>query len=470
MDTSITSKRRIVIIGGGICGLAAAHRLIDIAPGVSVTLLESSDRLGGSLHTVLKNGFLLERGADSFLATAESPWATELCESLGYSDQLVPTNPSHRRAFVVHNSKLVVVPAGFQLLYPSRLSPILSSPLLSWKGKVRVCCEPFIRRRDASIDDEDLASFAKRRLGQEAFERLVQPLVGGIYTADPATLSMAAALPKFFQMERDHGSLYRAAKASKRIHDKSGGARYSQFLTPRQGLTHLVNHLASKIPPEVIQLSTPVQRIEQVEGGWTIHAKGPLDRKFFDAAVLCVPSHVAAVLVSESLPDLADVLGRIQYASSTVVCAGYHRTQVSHPLDGFGCIVPAREKRSILAISFSSKKFVGRAPADTVLFRVFLGGALQPELAGLDERELQRVVRRELCDLLQVRGEPIVWDISRWRRAMPQYELGHKRRVALIGQRCPPNLHLAGNAYDGVGIPHCIRSGWNAAEKSVSDC
>ncbi len=466
------------MVGGGITGLAAALRLRDIDPQAKITLLESSDRLGGVLQTVRQDGFLIERGADNFITNL--PWAVELCRRLGLADDLLATNEQLRQAYVVRQGRLHRIPAGFLLMVPQRIWPLLLSGLLSPWGKLRVLGEYFIPPRRAG-GDESLASFARRRLGREAFERLVQPLVGGIYTADPEQLSLAATLPRFLEMERKHGGLLRGRGHARQPAETaegdagSSGARYSLFLAPREGLSSLVRACAEQLAPDSIRLaSRATSLVRRTAGGWRVglSAPGQPDESIeCDAVILALPAPAAAKLVAGASPELATALGRIAYAGVAVVSTGYRRDQVGHPLEGFGFVVPTKERRSILAASFSSVKFAGRAPQEHVLIRSFLGGACQAELAELADQPLGELVRRELGELIGARGMPVVCDIARWPASMPQYHLGHIELVESIQRLAAglPDLALAGNAYHGVGIAQCIHSGQAAAERVLLD-
>ena len=463
--TDRPAKRCIAIIGGGISGLTAAHRLGELDSAVEVVLLEASNRLGGVLQTVRRDGFLIERSADNFITTL--PAAVELCRRIGFADQLLETNESLRRALVVRTGKLYEVPQGFVLMAPKQLGPIATTPLLSLLGKLRVAWEYFVRP-GGEQGDESVASFARRRLGREAFERLVEPLVGGIYTADAEKLSLAAALPQFREMERKHGGLIRAAHAEQATQPAArddSGARYSMFAAPRDGMSSLVDAIAARLPTESIRLSTPVREIRR-DGRWrlSLNDGAVLD---CDGLVLATPAPECGRLLAAVDPALAELLAGIEQASSAVVALGYRREQIAGPLKGFGFVVPAAERRRILAGSFASLKFPGRAPDGSVLVRVFLGGALQPRLAEAPEEELIAIAREELSQLIGARGEPQLALTTRWPATMPQYHVGHLDRLSQIDARLQtlPGLALAGNAYRGVGIPQCIQSGERAAEQ-----
>lgn len=462
------TSSRVAILGGGISGLAAAHRLREIAPHLEVRLLEAQSRLGGILETVRRGDYLIERSADMF--TTREPWALDLCQRVGLADELIETDQRYRKALIVFRGKLHPVPDGFQLLTPSKLWPMAMSPLLSATGKLRMAGEYLVPPRKTR-GDESLASFVRRRLGPEAFDRLVQPLVGGIYTADPEKLSMAATLPQFLEMERRHGGLLRSmlkAPAKKGAQADGSGARYGQFLAPRLGMSQLVDAVASQLPTSCVLQNARIERISRVESDqWQVATAGQ-PPEAFDGLIYALPAS-ANNLLKACDPPLATLLERVEYAGCSIVVLGYRRSQIQHPLNAFGFVVPAIEKRKVIAGSFASVKFPGRAPDDCVLIRVFIGGALQPELAKLPDDELVNIARQELGELLGASGEPEVSEVVRWLGAMPQYHVGHLELVAQIESRVAeiPRFALAGNAYRGVGVPFCIRSGEQAAERIV---
>lgn len=455
---------RVVIIGGGISGLAAAHRLTELNPSLHLTLIEASARLGGTLLTDQRDGFLLERGPDSFIT--EKPEAVALAKRLGLESHLIGTNNNHRRSFIVRNGRLRPVPEGFQLLAPSRIWPFITSDIFSLTGKARMAADLLLPRKTTNgLSDESLASFVRRRLGREALERMAQPMVGGIYTADPETLSLRATLPRFLDFERDHRSLILAMWRRGRAQSGTSGARYGLFLTFDKGMGVLVEALKQKLSKCEVKLNTRVTAIER-ERGWKLKTDG---EETFEADALClaVPAYVAAQLLSSLNPSLSSQLNAIKYASTATINFAFERTAIQHPLDGFGFVVPFVEKRSLIACTFSSVKFPGRAPGDHVLLRAFAGGALQPEMFALEESEMLARVESDLRELLGITGRPLFAEVSKWQNSMPQYEVGHLDRIAAIENtaRELPGLTLAGNAYRGAGIPDCIRSGETAAEQ-----
>lgn len=467
------TRKRAVIVGGGISGLAAAHRLQELAPDIEVRLFEAAPRLGGVLETVRQDGYLIERGADNFITNV--PWGIDLCRRLGLGDQLLQTNHQHRHAFVVRRGRLHRIPEGFVIMAPSRIWPVVTTPILSPWGKLRMAWEYFVPKRREE-GDESLASFVTRRFGRETYERLVQPLIGGIYTGDPEKLSVRATMPRFQDMERDHGSLIRAVwkQAAKQRSQMQGGsgARYSMFMTLRDGISSLIDALAGKLPSGSVRTGTPVTRLARdSSGGWAVSVGGVhRETLHCDAVVLAPKATAASRLLAELHPQFARTLAEIPHASCSVVSLGYRREQISHAMDGFGFVVPRCENRKVISGSFSSVKYPGRAPEGGALVRAFIGGELQPELAALPDDELTAIARDELGQLLGISGEPALVLISRYEQAMPQYYVGHGERVQQIeaGLKDLPGLFFTGNAFGGVGIPFCIHKSEKVAEKVVA--
>ena len=492
--------KRIVIIGGGITGLAAAHRILERScesrKPVDLTLLEAGDRLGGIVQTHERDGFLLEGGPDSFIS--EKPAALELARRLGLESRLIETNHDYRRSFVVRKGRLRPVPRGFHLLAPSELWPFVTSDIFSWHGKARMAMDLLIPRRGTNgTSDESLASFVRRRLGREALERMAQPMIGGIYTANPEQLSLQATMPRFLEMEREHGSVIRALRKQSRspsVKEDSlssqgvSGARYSLFLSFDRGMQLLTDTLGERIsdfkskaaghiaPATVsIRLKTAVESLALARNETTdtpqwkirVHQGETVDA---DAICLALPAFVSARLLRGVDESLASELEEISYASSATLNLAYKRADIPHSLNGFGFVVPFIENRSMIACTFSSVKFAGRAPEGRVLLRVFIGGALQPEMLGLTDDVLLARVRNDLRELLGIEAAPTFTESRRWDHSMPQYHVGHLARVQRINERVAslPQLALAGNAYSGPGLPDCIRSGEQAADALLS--
>ena len=460
---------RLAIVGGGISGLAAAHRAVELAReqgrALDLTLLEGADRLGGAIRTERRDGFIVETGADSFIS--EKPWALALCRRLGLEPRLLRTDDRYRSAFVVHRGRLHALPEGFQMMAPTRLAPLLASPLFSWRGKARMALDLVLPRGGDA--DESLGAFVRRRLGREALERVAQPLIGGIYTADPDSLSLAATMPRFLEMERRDRSVIlgmrRAGRAAPAAAQDVSGARWSLFVTLADGMEALVHALAERLPAGAARLKERVTAAERRGVGWRlVTAEGGAVEA--DALILATESYQAARLLRPLDPGLGHLLEGIPYASSATVSLAYRRADIGHPLNGFGFVVPHAEGRPIIACTFSSVKYPGRAPEGAALVRVFLGGAMNEAALEAEDEALAATARGQLAELIAARGEPLFAQVSRHVKAMPQYQVGHLARVDAIesaARRHPP-LALAGAVYRGVGISDCVRSGEAAAE------
>ncbi|MDX1563914.1 MAG: protoporphyrinogen oxidase [Phycisphaeraceae bacterium] len=455
------TAHRLVVIGGGISGLAAAHRLGELAPEAELQLLESDDRIGGVIRTVRRDGYLVEMGPDNFITT--KPEAVALIKRLGLEDQLQSTADENRGALVVRNGRLYPVPEGFTMMAPTRIGPILTTPILSWRGKLRLGLEPWVRAGNHG-GDESLASFVTRRFGREALERLVEPLVAGIYTADAETLSLEATFPQFLEMERKHGSVVRAMRRTMKKKSTDRGARYSMFKTLRDGMETLPEALERKIGTQRIRTGCGVSRLERGERLWHLILEDGSSMEA-DGVVVATSTTAAGRLLADVDAALAEALFEISFKSSAVVTMGVGREQVSHPLKAFGFVVPRIEKRRLVACSFSSLKYAGRAPEGSLLLRAFFGGELDEPVVDLDDAALGQLAETELKDLIGLQGQPQWVQVQRY-RAMPQFHVGHLGRVEKIERAVAeqPNLVLTGNGYRGMGIPDCIRQAEAAAE------
>jgi oxygen-dependent protoporphyrinogen oxidase len=478
---------RVAIIGGGLSGLTAAFRLGELADAnqmlLETAVFERGMRVGGALDTICRDGFVMETGADSFLS--EKPAAAKLAERLGIDQLLIGTQEQFRKTLVVHRGRLVEIPEGFSLLAPTYLSPLLRSQLFSAAAKLRIMIEPLIPRR-RSVEDESLGAFVRRRLGRQVLARVAQPLAGGIYTADPELLSVRATMPRFVEMERRHGSVIRGLRAAARARNGeargSSGARFSLFLSFKGGIRTLVDalvgHLEGSINygAEVVALERTADT-DASTGAAVGAASRPWRLQFrdgtsfeADAVVCAAPAFATAPILQSIDGELAGILSAIRYASAATVNLAFRGADFPRPLEAFGFVVPAAEARRIIAGSFSSLKFAGRAPAGMILARVFLGGALQSEMMALSDDEMIAAARDEFASLLGVKAEPALTCVRHWPESMPQYAVGHLTRVDKIERSAAtiPGLALAGAYLRGVGIPDCIASGERAAETIFS--
>ena len=456
--------------------MSAAYRLREISnetnTPIEITLIEGRSRLGGVIHTIKRDGFLIDSGPDNFVTI--KPWAMALIRRLGIESELISTNEAHRSALVVRKGKLQPIPEGFLLMAPTKVMPVLASPIFSIPGKLRMGMEFFIPARTEN-GDESLASFVTRRFGREALDRVVQPLISGIYTARPERLSLRATMPRFLDLEQKHGSVIRGMrKEQKARKTKGSGARYGMFVTFRDGLHTLITALENRLSEADFRLNQRVVRVRKKEQNalplWNVDLEdeGTIES---NGVILTGPSKHAARLVTDLDPELAGGLSKVEYASSAVVHLAYERRQIGHPLDAFGCVVPTIENRHIIAASFSSVKYEGRAPRDAVLLRAFMGGALHPHMAAREDDELTRLAQTDVADLLNITGAPLFSLVSRWPDSMAQYDVGHLERIAAL--RAQAERHsafaLAGNGFEGVGIPDCVRAGEAAAESVARD-
>lgn len=462
-------KPRIAVVGGGISGLAAAHRLVELSQQrsrpIDLHLLEASARLGGSIRTERCDGFLIENGPDSFLT--EKPAALRLCERLSAVDRLIGTQEQFRRTYILYGGRLHPLPDGFLLLAPTRFWPLVGSSLFSWPGKLRMALDLVLPR--GPQDDQSLAHFVRRRLGRQALDRVAQPLIGGIYTADPEQLSLAATMPRFLEMERRQRSvilaMWRQRKTTDSSNGATSGARWSLFASFGDGMQTLVDLLAARLSEGSegsVHLSCAARSLQRLPAGqWNLNGTT------FDALILATPAHLSAGIVRKTDPRLATELDEIPYASSATVTLAFRREDIPHPLDGFGFVVPAVERANLIACTFSSIKYAGRAPAEFVLLRGFVGGSLQPRLLDQDDPALIATVQKDLRGVLGICAAPVLTRVARHNAAMPQYRVGHLNLVQRVEARLAnlPGLHLAGGAYHGVGIPDCILDGETAADR-----
>jgi protoporphyrinogen/coproporphyrinogen III oxidase len=467
---------RIAIIGGGIAGLAAAYELEKAraqGEAVSYTLFEARPRLGGTLASEIVDGAVLERGPDSFLT--EKPAAAELCRELGLGQELIPSNDAARKTWIVVRNRLIPLPDGLMFLVPTKLMPTALTPLFSFSTKLRMGLE-LLHPPRAAAGDESVAALVERHFGREAVERLAGPLLSGIYGGDAAQLSAQAVLPRLVEMERTYGSLTRgmlAARRQMRARAKTPAPNAAVFTTLRGGMQQLVDALAARLDPASVQVNTPVSGLRRSRDGWHVEADGASGA--YDGVVAAAPAWAAGLLLGPVDPRLGEELGAIPYASSLTVNLVYDESRIGPLPEGFGFLVPAGEGRALLACTFAHRKFLGRTPPGKAVLRAFLGGMREEALLAESDAALAATARRELSEILgatilrpDVAPEHV--RISRWRRAMAQYAVGHKERMARISARVAalPGLRLTGNAYDGIGVPDCIRLGRQAARELIA--
>lgn len=460
--------KKVVIIGGGITGLSTAYflqeKIKEAGLPIDCTLVEAESRFGGKVVTDRVDGFVIEGGPDSFIT--QKPGALALCKKLGLTDRLIQTNPVEKAIFILSDGKLRRMPEGFNLMVPGRVMPFLWSPLVSPFGKARMGLDLMIPRR-AGAGDESIASFVRRRLGQEAVEQFAEPILAGIYAGDVEKLSMLATFPQFAQMEREHGSLVwamwmRRWDAARQPPRKS---EWSLFVSLRDGLAGLVEAVRAKLDRTTLLSGRKVIGVGSHGGRFEVSLDG--ERLSADAVVITTKTHTAADWIEGWDATLAKLLRENDYVSTATVSLGFRKADVPHPLNGFGFVIPRREKRKIMAATWTSTKFPGRAPEGHVLIRSFLGGAHREEVVGLDDDALISMVREELRSILKIEAAPVVSRLFRWIKANPQYNVGHLdwADAVEIETAKHPGLFLAGAAYRGVGLPDCIHQGKETAEK-----
>jgi oxygen-dependent protoporphyrinogen oxidase len=468
--------RHVAIVGGGIAGLSAAYYLQELGRGqVSYTLIESDRRLGGKIVSSHENGFVVEGGPDSFLTTKTA--ALDLCRALGLGDELIGTNDAGRKVFIWSRGQLRAMPEGVMLIVPTKIMPFVSSPLISWPGKLRMGMDALIppRREDG---DESLSNFVRRRLGAEALDKIAEPMIAGIYVADAENLSLQSTFPRFLDMERKYGGLLRGVIAQKRASaahkangsgNGNGRSANSMFMTLRGGLQQMIDAIQTRLGPASLMLDRSVLRVTREGAACTLALSDGTTLRA-DDVIFATPAFATADAIEGIDPILARSLRQIRYVSTATVSFGFRRSELEHRLDGFGFVVPKSEKRRILACTWSSTKFDGRAPDGFVLVRAFIGGARSERLVDEDDDALAAMTRDELRAMMGIKAAPVLTQVYRWNKANPQYEVGHQARVAEIDRLAAQHsgLHLAGGAYHGVGIPDCIESAKRVVDKILA--
>jgi protoporphyrinogen/coproporphyrinogen III oxidase len=464
--------KRIAIIGGGISGLSAAYTIEEKRQSgtpVEYVLFESSPRLGGVLVTDRVDGCLVEAGPDSFLT--EKPWAADLCRKIGLGDQLIGSNDSERKTYIVARGKLVVMPDGLMFMVPTKIMPTVFSPLFSLRTKMRMAAEWFHPPHKASAD-ETVAEMVERHYGSEMVDLLADPLLSGVYGGEASQLSVRAVLPRFADMESKHGSLGRAMLAARK---KMGAAPNAParplFSSLKDGMQQMTDALVARLDANALRKSSLVQSVIPQDDAWTVSAGYQSDQ--FDAVIIATPTHAAAAVLQATDENLSRELGEIQYSSSVTVTLGYEEKVRRSLPPGFGFLVPRSEGRRMLAATFVHNKFPHRAPENRAIVRCFLGGARDEQILQSSEAEILEIVRRELRQIIgtALDAEPLFARVYKWKSAMAQYSVGHLERLQRIEslRQKLPGLALAGNGYNGIGVPDCVRSGAEAASKILAE-
>jgi protoporphyrinogen/coproporphyrinogen III oxidase len=471
---------RVAVIGGGVAGLAAAYELeLASRAGSSVEyqLYEAGPRLGGVISSSVVDGTVIEHGPDAFLT--EKPAAAELCRELGLESSLMGSNDAERKTFILVRNRLVALPDGLMFLVPTRLIPTALTPLFGWWTKIRMGLE-LLHPPKPYAGDESVAEFVTRHFGQEAVDRIADPLLSGIYGGEASKLSAQAVLPRLVAMEAKYGSLTRgmlagirarkmaAAQAAEESEDGEEPAPPPLFTTLRLGLQQMVDALAARLDRGRVHLQAPVLGLERDRAGWLVDSAGLVER--FDAVIVAAPAWAAAEVLRPADGALSEALEKIPYSSSVTMNLVYDGADLDPLPKGFGFLVPATEKRALLACTFLHRKFPGRTAAGKSVLRAFLGGVHNRELLAEPDGRLVDLVRKELFEILRISAVPEMVELRRWPRAMAQYAVGHAERQRRIEERLAalPGLRLVGNAYDGIGISDCIRLGRLAARELLA--
>ncbi len=457
--------KRVTVIGGGIGGLSLAWHLKE--QGHEVHVYDANEHWGGVTESSEEHDCILELGPDSIIRT--KPAAMQLIKALGIEDQVQDTVEANRQALIAKGKRLIPVPPGLYLMAPGKIWPFVTSPIVSWFGKIRMLLD-IVLPRSKSDKDESLADFVRRRLGKEALERIAQPMVGGIYTADPEHLSLRACMPQFIEMEKEHRSLIKAmmkrGKAQKAV--ATSGPRYGLFISLKGGLQQLAHALIKTFDQDKLHSAHRVSDIKKSENTWQCHFENG-DMVESDILCLCGPAHGHAHLLQNACAELSTALDSIPYADVATINIAFHKKDVPNLPAASGFVVPAVENRNLIACTFSSNKYADRSPDDVCVLRAFVGGALQAHQLNKNDDELITAVREDLKDLCKISAEPIFTKITRYSKAMAQPSIGHLGRVAQIREleAQQDGLFLIGNGYEGVGIPDIIQQGMDVAKRSA---
>jgi len=471
---------QVVIVGGGISGLATAYALMEegekIHTAVQCTVVEREPRWGGKILTHATDDYLIEGGPDSFLTS--KPWALELCRALGLQDQLISTNAQHNQTFSFCRGALRELPQGLLAFRPRRVDTLVSSGLLSWGGMLRMGAERFWPRRNPWPTDESLGEFFRRRFGTEAFEYVIEPLVAGIYAGDADELSIESTFPRFRELEREHGSVIkgmRKALANAPTASRPSGEATTMFMSLRGGLSQLILALVQTLRERGVALIPGVKCLEiqppTPESALFHVVLDNGERLPADAVVLATPTYQTARLLRAFQPQTASLLDGIPYASTATISMAYPTESIGSQIRGFGFVVPRKEQRPLLAATWTSLKWPDRSRAGETLIRCYIGGRGRETVLEQDDRSLVECVRRELTSMVGITTAPTYTEVHRWRKGMPQYVLGHRDRLAKVHQELAkwPGLYVTGAGLYGIGIPDCIREGTKVGHQLLQD-
>lgn len=456
----MTNQQNIIVVGGGITGLTAVYRLQTLLPHANITLIEKTKHLGGKIATERVEGCIIEGGPDCFLS--RKPRGIALAEELGVAERLNGRQPHNKRTYVMRHQELHRLPEGLTGMIPTDLDALAQSTLISSEGQKRVAQEKEIPPAPLN-GDESVAQFVRRRMGDEAYENLIEPLMGGIYAGDAEQLSLAATFPQLRKIESNYGSLLgglleRPAPPS----DDS----YAPFVSFPTGMSELVELLLAQISQATILTGVSVTKLEkEANGRYTLTLDNNQIQQA-DGVILATPAFVTAKLLQEIDPVVAQAHAEIPYGSSVTISMIYDKKDVRHDLAGYGYVIPRAEQTDVLACTWTSSKWAGRAPDDLVQLRVYAGRYGMADMTKEDDETLIALAQKELLETMDIDAEPKLTRVYRWVKGMPQYVMGHTDRVATIREEMTQHngLEVAGAAYEGVGIPDCIREGENAAQ------
>jgi oxygen-dependent protoporphyrinogen oxidase len=453
----------VVIIGGGISGLSTAYYLAK--RGVPSTIIESRPRLGGVIQTEYVEGCTIEAGPDSFISA--KPAALELIRELGLADQVIGSNDASRKTFVWKGGRLVPLPDGLMMMVPTKIMPLVTTPLLGWGTKLRMGLELMQAPRKRQ-DDQSVADFIGEHYGSEAVDYLAEPLLSGIYGGDPRQLSVTSVLPRFVTMAQQYGSLTRGVLAERAKAPKNGTSA-PLFRTLKNGLAQLVEALVAAVAGTANVQQGRALALEHGDDGF--HIRVGSDWIEAKHVVIACEAHSASRLVEGIDARLGELLGSVAYSSSMTVALGFDAKNFGQLPEGHGFLVPKKERRRLMACTWVGMKFPYRVPDGTIVARCFLGGMEDAGVLAESDETITAMVVEELGEIAGVRARPKFVRISRWPSSMAQYTVGHPQRLAEIEARVAAihGLRVAGNAYEGIGIPDCIRMGKRAAEAIAQD-